>query len=202
MTTAFADCNNSVVGLAISFIIIIIFATELSLPIARMRSTALSLAAGDYHSKTGIKRNDELGDLAKTVDILSEKLLENEIQRKNLEQMRLDFFANVSHELRTPITVLRAYTETLIDGVVKDEEKVSQYYERMLAECKSMERLVGDLMLLSKMQNPDFAIDMEPVNLGTGIRRHHKKRGSNCREKEYYNRNGKGSARYNDAGRL
>ena len=117
---------SSIVGLAISFIIIIVFATELSLPISRMRATALSLAAGNYHSKTGIKRNDELGDLAKTVDILSEKLLENEIQRKNLDQMRLDFFANISHELRTPITVLRAYTETLIDGVVTDEEKVNR----------------------------------------------------------------------------
>lgn len=156
---------SCVVALAISFIIIIIFATELSLPISRMRATALSLAAGNYNSKTGIKRNDELGDLAKTVDILSEKLLENDIQRKNLEQMRLDFFANVSHELRTPITVLRAYTETLVDGVVKDEDKVQQYYERMLSECKSMERLVGDLMILSKMQNPDFAIEKEPVNL-------------------------------------
>ncbi len=103
--------------------------------------------------------------MAKTVDILSEKLLENETQRKNLDQMRLDFFANVSHELRTPITVLRAYTETLVDGVVKDEEKVKQYYERMLSECKSMERLIGDLMILSKMQNPDFAIESEPVNL-------------------------------------
>lgn len=156
---------SCVVALGISFIIIIIFATELSLPISRMRATALSLAAGNYNSKTGIVRNDELGDLAKTVDILSEKLLENDIQRKNLEQMRLDFFANVSHELRTPITVLRAYTETLIDGVVKDEDKVQQYYERMLSECKSMERLVGDLMILSKMQNPDFAIQKEPVNL-------------------------------------
>ena len=156
---------SSVVALAISFIIIIIFATELSLPISRMRVTALELAAGNFHSKTGIKRADEIGDLAKTVDILSEKLLENDIQRKNLDQMRLDFFANVSHELRTPITVIRAYTETLVDGVVQDENKVNQYYDRMLSECKSMERLVGDLLLLSKMQNPDFKIEKEPVNL-------------------------------------
>ena len=154
-----------IVALAISFAIIIVFATELSLPISRMRKTALELAAGNYHSKTEIKRKDELGDLAKTVDILSEKLLENDIQRKNLDQMRLDFFANVSHELRTPIAVLRAYTETLIDGVVKDQEKIFQYYGRMLSECKSMERLVGDLLLLSKMQNPDFNIEKEPIDL-------------------------------------
>ena len=156
---------SSVVALAISFLIIIVFATELSLPISRMRVTALELAASNYHTKTGIKRNDEIGDLASTIDVLSEKLLENDIQRKNLEQTRLDFFANVSHELRTPITVLRAYTETLIDGVVKDEDKIAQYYNRMLSECKSMERLVGDLLVLSKMQNPDFAIEKEPVEL-------------------------------------
>lgn len=156
---------SSVVALGISFIIVIIFATELSLPISRMRVTALELAAGNYHIKTGIRRADELGDLAKTVDILSEKLLENDIERRKLDQMRLDFFANVSHELRTPITVIRAYTETLSDGVVTQEDMVQQYYNRMLSECKSMERLVGDLLLLSKMQNPDFAIQKEPVNL-------------------------------------
>ena len=153
------------IALAISFIIVIVFARQLSGPISRMRGTALDLASGNYKSKTNISRNDELGDLAKTIDILSERLLENDIQRKNLDQMRLDFFANVSHELRTPITVVRAYTETLVDGIVTDKDKIAQYYERMLSECKSMERLVGDLLLLSKMQNPDFLIEKEPVNL-------------------------------------
>lgn len=156
---------SSAVALGISFVIVIVFATELSMPITRMRITAMELAAGKYNSKTGISRNDEIGDLAKTVDILSEKLLENDIERKKLDQMRLDFFANVSHELRTPITVIRAYTETLADGVVNETEKVNQYYDRMLTECKSMERLVGDLLTLSKMQNPDFVIEKEPVNL-------------------------------------
>ena len=117
---------------------------------------------GENNSPVG---KDEIGELAGTMDILSERLLEAENERKEMEQMRIDFFANVSHELRTPITVMRAYTETLIDGVVKDEEKKRGYYEKMLGECKSMERLVGDLLLLSKMQNPDFVIDKEPISL-------------------------------------
>lgn len=156
---------SSAVALGISFIIVILFATGISIPISRMRATALELAAGNYKSKTGINRDDEIGDLATTVDILSDKLLENDIERKKLDQMRFDFFANVSHELRTPITVIRAYTETLADGVVQDIEQVDQYYERMLTECKSMERLIADLLILSKMQNPDFTIEKEPVNL-------------------------------------
>ena len=49
--------------------------------------------------------------------------------------------------------------------MVSDPEKVHHYHERMLGECQGMERLVGDLLLLSKMQNPDFAVEKEPVNL-------------------------------------
>ena len=99
------------------------------------------------------------------MDFLADKLAENEIERKNIEQMRLDFFANVSHELRTPVTVVRGYTESLVDGIVTDEERRQQHYARMLSECQNMERLVGDLLLLSKMQNPDFLIEKEPVTL-------------------------------------
>lgn len=153
------------VALFISFIIAIVFAKGLSTPISKMRNTALELADGKYDSKTNIKRKDEIGDLARTIDILADELKENEIERQNREQARIDFFANVSHELRTPITVIRAYTETLVDGVITDEEKVNQYYLRMLSECKGMERLVGDLLLLSKMQNPDFVVEKEPVNI-------------------------------------
>jgi len=156
---------SSMVALMVSFVIAIPFARSLTQPITSMRSTALELAAGNYDAETGINRYDELGELATTIDFLADKLAENEIERKNLDQMRLDFFANVSHELRTPITVVRGYTESLVDGVVSDEERRQQYYNRMLSECQSMERLVGDLLLLSKMQNPDFVIEKEPVTL-------------------------------------
>ena len=153
---------SGMVALMISFVIAIPFARNLTQPITSMRSTALELAAGNYEAETGI---DEIGELATTIDFLADKLAENEVERKNMEQMRMDFFANVSHELRTPITVVRGYTESLVDGVVSDEERRQQYYNRMLSECQSMERLVGDLLLLSKMQNPDFQIEKEPVTL-------------------------------------
>lgn len=152
-------------ALVISFLVAFFFAKKLSDPISGMRKTALRMADGEYEAKTGIHREDELGDLARAIDFLSDKLRENEKERKNLEQMRMDFFANVSHELRTPITVVRAYTESLVDGGVDGEAKKQQYYERMLSECTSMERLVGDLLTLSKMQNPDFLVEKEPVNL-------------------------------------
>ena len=156
---------SGMVALVVAGALAVPFARNMTKPISTMRSTALRLAAGEYEAKTGITSYDEIGELAATIDFLADKLAENEIERKNIEQMRLDFFANVSHELRTPITVVRAYTESLVDGMVRDEEQANQYYTRMLAECQSMERLVGDLLLLSKMQNPEFMVEKEPVNL-------------------------------------
>ena len=152
-------------ALVISIVMANLFVRNITNPILKMRNTASELAEGDYTARTDVTRKDEIGELATTVDVLADRLLVNEKERENMEQMRLDFFANVSHELRTPITVVRAYTEMLSDKVVTDEEKVNQYYERMLHECKSMERLVGDLLVLSKMQNPDFEIEKEPVNI-------------------------------------
>lgn len=157
------------ISLAIALIITAIIAIPvigmITTPISKIRYTAFRLADGEYEAKTGITRTDEIGQLASTVDFLADKLSENEKERKNLEQTRRDFFANVSHELRTPITVVRAYAESLKDGVVADPEKVKQYYTRMLNECVNMERLVGDLLTLSKMQNPDFVIEKEPVDI-------------------------------------
>ena len=156
---------SSAIALALASVTALFYVRSLSNPILKIRRTALELADGNYEISTDVRRSDEIGELAYTMDFLSDKLQENEIERQNLEQMRFDFFANVSHELRTPITVMRAYTESLVDGVVTEEEKVQRYHERMLGECQGMERLVGDLLLLSKMQNPDFAVEKEPVNL-------------------------------------
>ena len=123
------------------------------------------MAAGEYAQQTGIRRKDELGLLADSMDILSEKLVDAEEFRENLEQNRRDFFSNVSHELRTPITVVKGYAETLADGYVDNPAKQQEYYERIRKECAGMERLVADLLILSKMQNPDFEMNLEVLNV-------------------------------------
>ena len=149
------------VSMCISFLL----SKQLSGPISKIGRTARILAEGAYETKTGVSVSGEIGELAETVDVLSDRLAENEKIRKEIDRSRMDFFANVSHELRTPITVMRGYTETLNDGIITDNDKIKNMHERMLNECKGMERLVGDLLTLSKMQNPDFMLNLEPVSL-------------------------------------
>lgn len=83
-----------------------------------------------------------------------------------LEKIRSDFVANISHELKTPVTVIRGSLEALIEKVVTDDDLVEQYYNNMLNEAVSLQRLVGDLLDLSKLQNQDFLIEKNEFSLG------------------------------------
>ncbi len=156
---------STVTALVLSVLLSVFLAMRFTRPLKIMeRSTAL-LASGDYTVKTHITRNDEIGELAFSIDSLSEKLDAARIESLKLDQLRRDFTANISHELRTPVTVLRGSLEALCDGVVTDPEKVKEYLEQMLRETVSLQRLVNDLLDLTRLQNPDFRIDMQDINL-------------------------------------
>lgn len=152
-------------ALFISYVVALGFSNYLSRPLHKIDRHITRLAEGDYSAVEVTGRRTQLGRLEMALDILADRLRHIQQERENLDRVRQDFFANVSHELRTPITVLRGYSETLADGVITGEEQIQEYYQRLVQECKSMERLVEDLFILSKMQNPDFQIEKEPVSL-------------------------------------
>lgn len=154
-----------IVALVITVHITTVFSIKFTEPLKKIKNSALKLAEGDYSAKTGISGADEIGVLAFTIDILSERLNEAEKQSGMYIQMHNDFIANISHELRTPITVLRGSLEALCDGVVSDADRVREYLNLMLSETKTMQRLVGDLLDLVRLQNTDFKIEMQHINL-------------------------------------
>ena len=148
----------------------LVLAARLSLtftrPIARMQHTAGHLAQGDYTAKTQIARQDEIGQLARSIDTLSDRLLLAQQDSQRQEQLRKDFFANVSHELRTPVTVLRAMLEGMRDGVIpSDQGSKEEHIRHMLAETQGLQRLVDDLMELARLQNPDFPIERAQLSM-------------------------------------
>lgn len=154
-----------VIALIIAIFLSGVLAVAFTEPLARMKNTALQLAAGDYSAKTGVHQNDEIGEMASTIDVLSERLDVASRESEELNQLRRDFIANISHELRTPVTVIRGSLEALSDEVVTDPILVKQYYKQMLSESISLQRLVNDLLDLSRLQNSDFAIEAHDIDL-------------------------------------
>ncbi len=134
-------------------------------PIEKMNGVAKELAKGNYSIKTGVADKNELGELAATLDALAVQLKDASEESARLENMRRDFIANVSHELRTPVTVIRGSLEALVDGVVSSPNDVAEYQDQMLKETIHLQRLVNDLLELSRLQTVGFKIESEPFDV-------------------------------------
>jgi two-component system phosphate regulon sensor histidine kinase PhoR len=86
-------------------------------------------------------------------------------QLERVETMRRDFIANVSHELRTPLTVVGGFLETMIDVGEMDEEQRRDYFRLMQDQTRRMQRLVEDLLTLSRLEGPQTTLAEEHVDM-------------------------------------
>lgn len=158
-----------ILALIIVLALAILFSYFFTKPLTKMKSVAMQLAEGNYQAKCNIKQKDEVGELANVMDLLAGRLDEASKESLKLEQMRKDFVSNISHELRTPVTVIRGSLEALCDKIITDPKQIDEYHLQMLNEAKFLQRLVGDLLDLSRLQNPDFAIEKQELNLNDVI---------------------------------
>ena len=154
-----------VIALVLSFLFSSMLAAAFTRPLKMMQVSALLLAGGDYTVKTEVEQKDEIGELAAAIDILSERLELSKHESENLNKLRRDFVANISYELKTPVTAIRGSLEALYEGVVTEASQVQEFHKQMLSESLYLQRLVHDLLDLSKLQNTDFKMQVQKLNL-------------------------------------
>ncbi len=156
------DCNRDV-GQPITFLV-------------RQSQFAEYLATHNYSEPLTVKqtRHQELilslqlvpyGDKQKL-------LISRDITRlEGVETMRRDFVANVSHELRTPLTVIGGFFETLSEENWVSSEMGKRALVLMTDQTKRMQRLVEDLLTLSRLENPQNQVREENVNVADVLRK-------------------------------
>ncbi|WP_336770911.1 two-component system histidine kinase PnpS [Paenibacillus sp. MMO-58] len=84
---------------------------------------------------------------------------------RRLERMRSEFVANVSHELKTPIAAVKGFAETLLGGAVNDEETARSFLQIIYDESDRLNRLIGDILALSKIESKRVPLYFSPVEM-------------------------------------
>lgn len=147
-------------------IAIIYISKQFSTPISEMNSIAKKMANLDFSHKYVVTEDDEINELGESINLMSEKLeqtinqlrktnieLEKDIEKKSkIDEMRKSFISDVSHELKTPIALIQGYSEGLLENVNTDEESRKFYAEVILDESNKMDKLVKQLLELTKLE--------------------------------------------------
>jgi two-component system phosphate regulon sensor histidine kinase PhoR len=84
---------------------------------------------------------------------------------KQLENLRREFVANVSHELRTPLSLIRGFTETLLDGAKDNPELNTRFIQKIDKQSSRLLYLIEDLLSISQLESGRVALNIQPVNL-------------------------------------
>jgi signal transduction histidine kinase len=158
-------------GILLSTVMVSYLSWTISRPLKRIDEVALEIEKGNYDQRVHITSQDEIGDLARSINQMAGTLELVETERASFEQTRKDFLANVSHELRTPLTTMQGFLEALQDGLVVEEASRQKYYDVMYKETIHMSRLVNDLLELVRLERHEAELVRRPINIESVLQR-------------------------------
>ena len=90
-------------------------------------------------------------------------------QLRRFDSMRRDFISNLSHELRTPVSVIRANSETLIDGALEDKKQAKIFAKAILHNSERLSDMVSSLLDLTRIEYGELKLNFQNINLNEFI---------------------------------
>ncbi len=126
-------------------------------PVSQITATAKRIAAGSYGVRIPKQYDDEIGELADTINDMSIKISQS-------EKTQSEFISSVSHELRTPLTAISGWSETILSaGDLAPETRRGMLI--ILREAKRLTGMVEELLEFTRMQNGRFTLNVEKADL-------------------------------------
>jgi len=120
-------------------------------PLNQLRSSAEHIKDGNLSFEIQLNSNDEVGQLSEAFESMRNQLQRSYALRQQDEANRKELISNISHDLRTPITNIKGYIEGIRDGVANTPEKMESYVNIIHSKAVSMDKLVDELFLYSKL---------------------------------------------------
>lgn len=174
---------SAIVLIILVSVIFLIISTSFTKPIEKINDVTKNMAALNFERKCEDYGTDEIGELGRSINTLSDTLdsalldlkdkneqLEKDIElRLALDNARKNFISNVSHELKTPIAIISGYAEGLCEGISDDPAVIKEYCSIINDESKRMNELVLELLELSRLESKTAPFNPDYYDIGEGI---------------------------------
>jgi len=146
-------------GVLVASLLGVYLSRRITRPLHALSEAADEVAAGRYAIELPEPRGgDEIAHLSSRFGEMAARLAESEVLSRH-------FLMSVSHELRTPLTAIRGHVSALREGVFDDEETRAQSLQVIGEEALRLERLVGDVLDLAKLDAKRFAVLRDEVDM-------------------------------------
>lgn len=139
-------------------------------PIHRLETIAKHIARKEFDYPINVNRHDELGNLARSIDIMSkelEKTINNlyfQIEKvQSLETIRKEFVANFTHEIKTPLGIINGFSELV--EIEQDVKKRNEYIDIIQSETGKINTLVLAMLEYSKLESDAITLNKEDIDL-------------------------------------
>ena len=154
----------SLISMALAFIFIALLARQVTKPIIKLTNITSKISNFQFEEKCDIKGEDEIAELAKNINNMSDKIEENlniliennEVLKRDLdrqeksEQLRRQFISNVSHDFKTPLALIQAYSEVLLETSSEEDKET---LDIIVSQAKQMNILVNELLSLNQLES-------------------------------------------------
>lgn len=152
------------ITLSVSIVISYIISYIISKPIIKLNNSAKEIVKGNFNVKFNAdSKLTEINELASTLELAKTEMYKT-------DELRRDLMANVGHDLKTPLTMIKAYAEMTRDFENQTLEKRKENMAIIIEETDRLNRLVEDILDLSKMQAKTNDLEIEEFNLNELIK--------------------------------
>ncbi|MEC1743332.1 sensor histidine kinase [Schinkia azotoformans] len=146
-----------VISIFITLITIFLLSKFIVSPLIEMKKVTEQLSQGNHDNELNTKRDDELGDLARSIQLLSDNL-------ERLKKDRNEFLSSISHDLKTPLTYLKGYADIARRPNLTNEQR-DEYLAIIKEEAENVVLLINNLFELAKMDENQFTIHKQLVKM-------------------------------------
>lgn len=169
------DALVGIVLVLIGYVVVARMSRRIVVPIEKMTVAAEHISNLEFDTKVDIQTEDELGQLGKSINKMSEHLEQNLEMLQNDVENRKRLVRNLSHEIKSPVAVIMGYADRLKSVISKNPEKALQYCEIISDESGRVDMLVKEMLDLSKLEQQTSELNIESFTAGQLFQSLHKR---------------------------